>query len=179
MQYICRTYLIFEKRDTMIYRYKATIPGNKVFMREYELDSSMSLFKLHDFLCDDLEFAPDQMTVFDTAKADGKKVRRIGPFDFGDGAMDTVHIDQTVERGEVILRFYYNMGLNLFIELVLIGEAQKNPRYSYPLLVAEKGRNPDQFSAKYEDYSDFSSGSDTEEEDSYEDDELPEGEEGL
>ncbi len=163
----------------MIYRYKATIPGNRIFMREYELDSSMSLFKLHDYLCSDLEFDPDQMTVFDTAKADGKKMRRIGPFDFGDGAMDTVHLDQTVERGEVILRYFYNMGLSLFIELVLVGEVQSNPRYSYPVLVGEKGRNPDQFSARYEDFAEYSSKAEDDDADSYDDDELPEGEEEM
>ncbi len=163
----------------MIYRYRASIPGNKIFMREYELDSSMSLFRLHDFLCSDLEFAPDQMTVFDTAGKDGKKIRRIGPFDFGDGAMDTVHIDQTVERGEVILRYHYNMGLKLYIELLLVGEAVRNPRCSYPVLVAEKGRNPDQFSAKYEDYSEFGASVEDVDEEGFEDDELPEGEEEV
>ncbi len=173
MQYICdKIYKI------MIYRYRATIPGNKIFMREYELDSSMSLFKLHDFLSSDLDFAPDQMTVFDTAGKDGKKIRRIGPFDFGDGAMDTVHLGQTVERGEVILRYHYNMGLKLYIELLLLGEVEANPRSSYPALVAEKGRNPDQFSAKYEDYSEFGGAAAEDTEEGFEEDELPEGEEG-
>ncbi len=162
----------------MIYRYRATIPGNRIFMREYDLDSSMSLYKLHDFLCDDLDFSMDQMTVFDTAGKDGKKIRRIGPFDFGDGAMDTVHVAQTIERGEVILRFYYNMGLKLFIELLLVGEVARNPRHSYPVLVAEKGCNPDQFSAKYEDFSDYGTSSEDTEE-GFEEDELPEGEEEM
>ena len=52
------------------------------------------------------------------------------------------------------------------------------------MLVAEKGRNPDQFSAVYEDYEEFSDrhasqSAAPDEEDSFEDDELPEGEENV
>ena len=52
------------------------------------------------------------------------------------------------------------------------------------MLVAEKGRNPDQFSVAYEDYEEFSDrrasqAAAPDEEDSFEEDELPEGEENL
>ena len=49
-----------------VFRYKAVIPGNKIFMREYELETGMSLFRLHEFLDRDLGFSPDQMTVVET-----------------------------------------------------------------------------------------------------------------
>ena len=170
----------------MILRYKAIIPGNKVFMREYDLDSRMSLFKLHEFLCRDLGFSPDQMTVFDTFSATGKPKRRIGLFDFGDGSMDMITIENTVSKEETVLRYVYNLNLHLALELNLEGEQEYNRRNSYPMLVAEKGRNPDQFSAVYEDYEEFSdkrssridTSSDSEDE-SFEDDELPEGEESI
>lgn len=155
-------------------------------MREYDLDSRMSLFKLHEFLCRDLGFSPDQMTVFDTFSATGKPKRRIGLFDFGDGSMDMITIENTVSKEETVLRYVYNLNLHLALELNLEGEQEYNRRYSYPMLVAEKGRNPDQFSAVYEDYEEFSdkrssridTSSDSEDE-SFEDDELPEGEESI
>ena len=126
------------------------------------------------------------MTVFDTFSATGKPKRRIGLFDFGDGSMDMITIENTVSKEETVLRYVYNLNLHLALELNLEGEQEYNRRYSYPMLVAEKGRNPDQFSAVYEDYEEFSdkrssridTSSDSEDE-SFEDDELPEGEESI
>ena len=122
--------------------------------------------------------------MFETLSAAGKLSRRIGLFDFGDGSMDRITIDNTVSHEETVLRYIYNLTLNLCIELRLEGEQEFNRRLSYPVLVAEKGRNPDQFSAVYEDYEEFSDrhvsqSAAPEEEDSFEEDELPEGEESL
>ena len=130
-------------------------------MREYDVDSGMSLYKLREYMDRELGFSPDQMTVFDTLSAAGKFSRRIGLFDFGDGSMDMITIDNTVSHEETVLRYVYNL-----------------------VLVAEKGRNPDQFSAVYEDYEEFSDrhasqSAAPDEEDSFEDDELPEGEENV
>ena len=76
----------------------------------------------------------------------------------------------------------YNIGKGLFIELRFESEADYNPRLSYPVLVAEKGRNPDQFSSVYEDYEEFSGGSPSQpdaQEEVFDDEELPEGEETV
>lgn len=171
----------------MILRYKATIPGNKIFMREYDVDSRMSLYRLHEFLDRDLGFSPDQMTLFETVSAKGKVLRRIGLFDFGDGAMDMVTVENTFSKEELTLRYIYNINLNLCIELAFESESEFSPRYSYPMLVAEKGRNPDQFSAAYDDYDEFSgtgsvhpaSETEPDDDDSFDEDELPEGEEEV
>lgn len=177
----------------MILRYKATIPGNRIFMREYDIDARMSLYRLHEFLDRDLGFSPDQMTLFETVSSKGKLMRRIGLFDFGDGAMDMITVENTVSRDEHILRYVYNVNLDLYIELLLESESEYSPRNSYPMLVAEKGRNPDQFSAVYDDYDEFaatapvrsaaSCGDDDDDADdddeSFDEDELPEGEEEV
>jgi hypothetical protein len=47
----------------MLYRYKASITGNKIFMREYEALSDTSLYAFHLFLQNDLGFAPDQLVL--------------------------------------------------------------------------------------------------------------------
>ena len=153
-------------------------------MREYDVDSGMSLYKLREYIDRELGFSPDQMTVFETLSAAGKISRRIGLFDFGDGSMDRITINNTVSHEETVLRYVYNLTLSLCIELRLEGEQEPNRRLSYPVLVAEKGRNPDQFSAAYEDYEEFSDrrasqAAAPDEEDSFEEDELPEGEENL
>lgn len=135
----------------MICKYKASITGNKIFMREYDIDSDMRLFKLHEFLISDLGFTPDQITLFSTLDANGKVLRRFGFFDLGDGTMDKVTVEDTLKAGEEILRYTYNVGLKLSIILTYCGEVEMNPRTIYPALVAEKGCNPNQFSKVYDD----------------------------
>lgn len=135
----------------MIYRYKATIPGSKTFFREYEVRSEMKLFKLHDFLQNDLGFAPDQMVIFQGVDSSGRLSREYGLFDMGDGSMDSVSIEKTFSRGEKTLRYLYNLSKGTYLELTFLSEGEYNPRASYPRLVAEKGHNPEQFSSKYED----------------------------
>ena len=100
--------------------------------------------------------------------------------------MDMITLENTLAKEETLLRYTYNLHLHLAIELNLEGEQEFNRRFSYPMLVAEKGRNPDQFSAVYEDYEEFSDKRPTRmdtssesEEDSFEEDELPEGEESI
>ena len=138
-------------------------------MREYDVDSGMSLYKLREYMDRELGFSPDQMTVFDTLSAAGKFSRRIGLFDFGDGSMDMITIDNTVSHEETVLRYVYNMTQNLCIELRLEGEQEFNRRLSYPVLVADE-----EFSDRH-----ASQSAAPDEEDSFEDDELPEGEENV
>lgn len=169
----------------MICKYRAYIAGNKLFMREYEINSETRLFKLHEFLLRDLGFSPDQMTVFSTLNLAGKVLRRFGLFDLGDGSMDMITVGDTLSAGEEILQYTYNIGLQLSIILTYQGEGQYNPHVSYPCLTAEKGPNPDQFSAAYEDYEEHSehshSSNDEEDDDEeyYDSEELPEGEENV
>lgn len=162
----------------MVYKYKASIPGSKVFMREYEIKGETSLYKLNDFLVNDLDFAPDQMVEFRGVDAKGKVKSEYGLFDLGDGSMDMVTIEKTIAKGEEILEYVFDLRKDRVITLALVGEVAAHPRASYPRLVAEKGRNPEQFANKYEDLDQYAEPSDDPvEEDSFMDDELPEGEE--
>lgn len=163
----------------MIYRYKATIKGNRVFMREYEIESSMTLFKLRSFLNNDLGFSQDQLTVFETISADGSVMRRIGLFDMGDGTMDRITVGDCVAREEMRIRYVYNLSMGYSILMENMGEEVFNPRFSYPVTVAEKGRNPDQFSSEYEDFMEGSMPVYDAEDAAFDEEELPEGEEGA
>ena len=163
----------------MIYRYRASIPGSKVFMREYEIKGETTLYKLHDFLVNDLDFAPDQMVAFRGLDATDKVRSEYGLFDFGDGSMDMVTIEKTIAKGEESLLYVFDLRKDRVIKLSLAGEGEESRRASYPRCVAEKGRNPEQFANGYDDMDQYGEPVvDSSDDDSlFMDDELPEGEE--
>ncbi len=161
----------------MVYKYKASIPGSKVFMREYEIKGDTSLYKLHDFLVNDLDFSPDQMVVFRGLDESGKVRSEYGLFDMGDGSMDMVTVEKAISKGETVFQYVFDIRKDRIIVLSFMGETELSPRASYPRLVAEKGRNPEQFANGYDDLDQYAEPSEEAVEDSFMDDELPEGEE--
>lgn len=146
----------------MVYKYRATLPKYKSFLREYDIKAQTSLYRLHEFLQNDLGFSPDQMVLFRGLDEDGVVLHQYGLFDLGDGSMDNVTLEKTLERGEVSLQYVYNLQLNLHIVLTFVSEAEFLIKESYPRLLVEKGRNPDQFSASYEEFGEFSQESEDE-----------------
>lgn len=186
----------------MLIKCKATIPGNKIFMREIHLDPSMSLYKFHEFISREFGFSPDQMVLFNSVSPKGEIKRTFGLFDMGDGSMDSVTIENIINHNEVGFNYIYNISMNLFIFFALEGEVEPMRRMVYPAIVAEKGSAPNQFSAQYDDYETVATPSSSssskrrakdddcdddyddddyddqdEEETGYDEDELPEGEE--
>ena len=136
----------------MIYRFKATIPGSKLFMREYEIPGDYSLFKLHTWLTSQFEFNPDQIVAFRGINATGKSKSLYGLFDMGDGSMDAVTIEQCIKKGEIFIQYIYNIQRGSVIVFSLIEEdVPLMPRCTYPRLVAEKGKDPDQFEKNVDD----------------------------
>lgn len=161
----------------MICKYKATIPGSKVFFREYEIKGETSLYKIHDFILNDLGFAPDQMVLFRGLDEKDRVVSEYGLFDMGDGTMDTVTLEKTISRGETSLLYVFDLRKDRVIRLTFMEEVEPAFRASYPRLVAEKGRNPEQFAKGYDDFDQFTDPVDDGGEDSsFMEDELPEGE---
>lgn len=159
----------------MVYKLKATIDGNKIFMREYEVKGTSSLYSLHLFLQSDLGFAPDQMVLFRGLTKQNKVKTEYGLFDMGDGTMDKVSLESAFGSGIDSLIYVYNPFKDKGMRLELLGTEEPLSRRSYPRLVAEKGRNPDQFS---DDYDDFESVlPHPEQEEGFSPEELPEGEE--
>ena len=136
----------------MVYRYRATIKGNKIFMREYEVKAETNLYSLNLFLQDDLGFAPDQKVMFRALSSDNKIVKEYGLFDLGDGAMDEVTLESIKKQSLPFIEYVYDMFKNRSITLEFTAEAEIVVRHSYPRLTAEKGRNPDQFSDDYDDF---------------------------
>ena len=134
----------------MVYQFRATIPESKIFYRVYEIKGDMTLFRFNSFITDNLGFSPDQMVMFEGYDEKGTLCGEYGLFDMGDGAMDTVTFDKVVERGQTELHFVFDLRNDRYIRLVLEGETGYLPMRAYPALVEEKGQNPDQFRARFE-----------------------------
>lgn len=109
----------------------------------------MTLFHFNSFILNDLDFSKDQMVVFEGYNDKGVLSGEYGMFDLGDGAMDSVTFGDLVSREENEIHYVYDLHTDRYITLIFEGEAEFNPRASYPLLVDGKGHNPDQFSDKY------------------------------
>ncbi len=136
----------------MVYRFKASIPGNKIFMREYEVKGSSSLYALHLYLQNDLGFAPDQIVLFRAIDSKGKVRKEYGLFNLGDGSMDSVTVDKFHNDGFKILEYVYDMFKDRSLQMEIVSTEEELARRAYPRLVAERGKNPDQFSDNYDDF---------------------------
>lgn len=161
----------------MLYKYKASITGNKIFMREYEALSDTTLYAFHLFLQNDLGFAPDQLVLFRGIKDSGAIKSQYGLFDLGDGSMDSVKLSDLIKRGETILHYVYDIRNNRHLILDFLSKDEEIYRGSFPRMTLERGKNPEQFSDRYDDFESLSDLPDSGE--IFDTEELPEGEEGL
>jgi len=129
----------------MIYRYKATLPHSKNFIRVYEVKANTTLYAFHLFLQNDLSFSPDQQVFFKSYDAAGHPVRECGLFDTGFGAMDQVHLRTLQEKGEETLHYVFDVFKKRYLVLHFEGIEDEQLRKTYPRTIMEKGGNPDQF----------------------------------
>ena len=136
----------------MILRFRATIPQSKIFYKVYAVKGDMNLFDFNAFILGDLGFAPDQMVMFEGYDEKGALCGEYGLFDMGDGAMDSVSFISLVEKGQIEIRYFYDMRNNRYIKLVFEGEETGLTSGIFPMLLEEKGHAPEQFSTTYEDY---------------------------
>lgn len=134
----------------MVCHFKATLRGNKQFLREYEISGSVSLYEFHNFLVGDLAFAPDQLVIFRAADKDGVVRSEYGLFDMGDGTIDQITIDECLEKGEVLFEYVYDVFNKRSLVLEFTGKVEESPKETYPCLVSERGTRPDQFSSEHD-----------------------------
>jgi len=182
----------------MIFKYKVTIPASRTFFRDVEINEGSSLYRVMEFLQSQMNFVPDMMILFQGIDEKGKVLHEYGLFDMGDGSIDNVTLRDAAERGEVVLRFIYNLSKNLYLDLTFAGECEADARAEYPRVTGEKGHAPQQFSAVYveddyenrphgiphpvaddvpddDDDDDDADDEKDDEEEGYDEDELPEG----
>lgn len=136
----------------MVCRYRATIEGNKIFMREYEFLEESSLYSLHLYIANDLGFSPDQMVLFKVVDGESGTTKTFALFDLGDGTMDKVSIGELTTERYSNLRYIYDTFKERALNLELLTKEERVKKRSYPQLIAERGKNPDQFSDNYDDF---------------------------
>jgi len=129
----------------MIYRYKATIPKYKSFVRIYEVRESATLYAFHLFLQNDLSFSPDMQVFFRTYDEAGKMVRECGLFDTGYGSMDQIHLETLHNKGEKTLHYVFDIFKKRYLTLEFDGMEEESLRKAYPRTIMERGGVPDQF----------------------------------
>lgn len=134
----------------MVYRFKVTLPESKVFFRIFAVGPQMTLFEFHSFICSELRFDPDQMVFFDGRDSSDTRKGRYCLFDMGDGSMDQITLKQLVTRGEVMLRYYFDMRLKRYLIISFEAEEEEDSKMEYPGILDGKGDTPGQFS-KYVD----------------------------
>ncbi|MDR0668110.1 MAG: hypothetical protein LBF90_05790 [Prevotellaceae bacterium] len=129
----------------MIYRFKLTFDPLKDFFRLYELQGEHTLYDLHEHIVSDLSYAPDQVVFFQIKDKNGKTRNKYGLFDFGNGSMDAVTIDQLIARKETTLFYMFDVRHNRALRLTFIETDDELPRKSYPRTADEKEDAPPQF----------------------------------
>lgn len=133
-----------------IYKCKAAIEGNKIFAREYEIESSASLYDLHRHIQNDLDFDGAQLVVFFTSNKKYERIKAIPFFDMGDGAMDSVFIEDLIADDKRFLLYVFDIHHNRQLQIELMFEVEFDNRASYPQTVLSKGNAPNQFSINSE-----------------------------
>jgi hypothetical protein len=136
----------------MIYRYKATIPQYKNFIRVYEVRANSTLYSFHLFLQNDLSFSPDQQVFFRTFDRTGNQVRECGLFDTGHGSMDQIRLDTLHKKGEKRLHYVFDIFKERYLLLEFESIEDEMFRKTYPRTIMEKGGAPDQFREERNDF---------------------------
>lgn len=127
-----------------VFRYRMTYDRFPAFSREYEVKDSNTLYDLHRFIQNDVDFDEAQLAAFHTSDDRWSSLLTHAIFDTGDGAMDDITIEQLVESGVERLLYVFDIFNNRSFKLQLLGEVEAARLASYPRVVASKGEAPDQ-----------------------------------
>ena len=123
----------------MILQFKVTTPESKKFVRVYEVNEEMNLFRFSNYILNDLGFSPDQMVIFEGYGQDGSIAGEYGLFDMGDGSMDSVTFADLIARGQNVLHYIFDTHSGRYLTISIEGEVPASIKTSYPILVFEAG----------------------------------------
>lgn len=126
------------------------------FLRDYEVNSDISLKRLHDFVCEDLGYDPHELSSFFTSDDKWEKHYEFTSIDMGfddddvEGAhgpmtMDNVMLMQIAkEQGDRLIYTFDQLGdRSLFFEVMDIYKAKGG--FDYPRVQLANGDAPDQY----------------------------------
>ncbi|MDR1896475.1 MAG: hypothetical protein LBR10_06765 [Prevotellaceae bacterium] len=115
------------------------------FIREYHIPSEYSLYDFRRFIENDLDFDDSQQGIFFVLSNSGARVESYSLFDMGNGAMDTVILEDLINKGKKKMLYTFDCfnDRSLFIDFK--GEVEALPRTRYPVVVFRTGDPPGQF----------------------------------
>ena len=135
----------------MVYRYRVSLPGIKGFARVYQVKGTTTLYSFHKQMRFDMDFPQDQMILFKGFSEDGDVVSRYSLIDLGNGTIDEVSIENTIEAGIIQFTYFYDTVNKKSVIVSLDSEecTEVDPKIIYPHLVETKGPNPIEFENGY------------------------------
>lgn len=132
----------------MTFRYRVTLTGIKGFFRVYNVNSSNSLYSFHKQMRSDMDFPQDQLILFKGLDEEGNVVARYGLFDLGNGAVDTVTVEDTIKAGIHSFVYFYDVTNKKSVNVTFEGEVP-GIIVSVPVLSESKGPDPIEFENGY------------------------------
>lgn len=136
---------------TMVLRYRVSLAGLKGFARVYEVKGTTTLYTLHKQMRSDMDFPQDQIVLFKGFSFGDVVVARYAPMDLGNGTIDDVTIQQTINEGIMYFQYFYDTvnKKSVIVTLEDMEGTPEEPGMVYPRLVETKGPNPIEFENGY------------------------------
>ena len=137
----------------MILKFRILSDENDNFVRDIEVDPSMTLADLHEFLIDALGYE-ECMTSFFTADDKWNRLREFTLMDMGGMGMDgeeepipmsDITIAEIVVAEYTRLIYLFDMFANRAFYIELVSSSKPNPSFSYPRVAFENAPVPDQY----------------------------------
>ncbi len=127
----------------MIFRFKVTFPESPEFKREYDVDAEQTLYDLHYFMQNDLEYDESQPVLFYTANTKWGEEREFSLFGGGNSElMDEVSVGALIREKNHRLLYTFDTINDRSFRLELQEMLEPMPRVRYPRTVSESGEPP-------------------------------------
>ena len=127
-----------------VHRYKLSFDKFPLFLREYEVKDSNTLYQLHRCIQNDLDFDEAQLSVFYSSDKSWNKNNTYPLFDMGEGSMDMITIEMLLSQNIQQLLYTFDLYNDRSFKLELVGEEEEQRFTTYPRVIVSKNDPPDQ-----------------------------------
>lgn len=143
----------------MILKFRMVCDESATFVRDYEVDASMTLLDLNDFICEELGYDTDGMTSFFLADERWRKLREFTVMDMGGGmgpeeeapiTMSDVKLHQIIRTMDDRLIWVFDIFADRAYFLELVEPKQAEEGVEYPRVQFAHGEPVDQYDADAE-----------------------------
>ncbi len=137
---------------SIVFKFRMLSDESDVFLRDYEVMYDMTLREFCNFICEDLEYAPDSIYSFFTADDRWEKIQEFTSEDMQGGdeeaspiPMDKVTIGQLVGNDHNRLIFTFDIFADRSYYLQLSEMKKAEDGFTYPRVMFAHGEPSDQF----------------------------------